>query len=89
MKPSSRWADAYPELVNKFRWAISTTFGTAESRYPFQDSQTIATVFSQEVLDLVKLAEEVPGVLYSTDTVRSYFQQQRMKVTLDKLDDPD
>jgi len=70
----TKWKDAYPELVNKLRWAISTTFGTRESRYPYQDSQKIATVFSQEILDLVKHAEDEPGIVGSTDSIRSYYR---------------
>ena len=70
------WEELYPELVNKFRWAISTSCGTAESRYPFGDSQRMATVFAQQVLDLVKAAPDAPGLLSSTDSIRSFNYQR-------------
>jgi len=82
----NKWEDAYPELVNKIRWAISTTFATTQSRYPFQASQALATVFAQEILDLVKEGERTPGLLSATGTIRSYRQQLPILAELDKAD---
>lgn len=65
------WADCYPELVNKIRWAICTTFKTPESNYPYSAGQAIATVFAQSILETVKLAVSEPGVVGSTSTVRN------------------
>lgn len=69
------WEDLYPELVNKIRWAITTAFGTPASRYPYGVAQRIATVLSQDVIDLIKLSQEEPGVLSSTSTIRGHFTQ--------------
>lgn len=75
MEGEYAWEDIYPELVNKIRWAISTAFGTPGSRYPFGVAQKIATVVSQDVIDLIKLSREEPGVLASTDTIRGHQRQ--------------
>ena len=80
----NKWEDAYPELVNKIRWAISTTFATAQSRYPFRASQAVATVLAQEILELIKAGEEIPGLLDTTNTIRSYLQQVPVLAELDK-----
>jgi len=77
------WQDIYPELVNKFRWAISTALGTQASRYPFQDSQLIATVLAQDVIQLVKLSEAEPGVLGTTSTIRGALTQSKLDKILD------
>lgn len=69
------WQDVYPEMVNKFRWAISTALSTPGSRYPFQASQAIATVLAQDVIELAKLATTEPGVVATTNTIRGYFHQ--------------
>jgi len=80
------WKDLYPELVNKIRWAVSTTFGDDADRYPFGDSQRIATVFAQEIVDLVKCAKSSPGVLGSTGTIRGFRQQRQVDELLEPLD---
>lgn len=80
MEVQHRWEDLYPELVNKIRWAITTTFGTPASRYPYGVAQRIATVLSQDVIDLIKLSMEEPGVLSSTATIRGH--QRQTTVTL-------
>jgi len=69
------WEDLYPELVNKFRWAITTTFGTPASRYPYGDAQRIATVLSQDAIDLIKTSTAAPGVLGTTATIRGHQAQ--------------
>ena len=81
----NRWRDAYPELVNKLRWAISTAFATPDDRYPYSIAQRIATIYAQEILDLVKFGEECPEILGSTGTIRSYLQQVKVQAELDKL----
>jgi len=81
----NKWQDAYPELVNKLRWAISTTFSTPDSRYPYQASQALATVFSQDILELVKVGEEFPESLASTDIVRGSLRQRSIVEELDKV----
>lgn len=64
------WQDIYPELVNKLRWAICSSFTTPESNYPYGDGQAIATVLSQLIIDLVKEGLESPGLTVSTAGVR-------------------
>ncbi len=80
------WQDLYPELVNKIRWAVSTTFGDDADRYPFGDSQRIATVYAQEILDLVKCAKHSPEVLTSTGLIRGFRQQRDVDEILQTLD---
>lgn len=75
------WNDIYPELVNKLRWSISTAFATPESNYPFRDSQAMATVFAQEIVDLVKLAQTEPGVTMTPGSIRGWKAQK----VLDRL----
>lgn len=70
--------DCYPELVNKLRWAICSTFKTRESNYPYGAGQALATVFSQSIVEIVKLAVEEPGVVGSPSTVRNFFQTQEL-----------
>lgn len=71
--------------MNKLRWAISTAFGDAQSRYPFQASQYLATVFAQEVLEVVKAAEKEVGIVGSTSTIRGFLEQEEVRSKLDKL----
>ncbi len=80
------WQELYPELVNKLRWAISTTFGDDADRYPFGDSQRIATVFAQEIVELVKCAQNSPGVLAHTALIRGFRQQNEVDEYLKPLD---
>ena len=79
------WQDIYPELVNKVRWALGTSFKIRGSNYPYGRSQMIATVLSQLIIDLMKVAEDEPGVLDSTSTVRTFFEQQFVGEGLDEL----
>jgi len=72
-----KWDEIYPELVNKIRWAICTTLGTPGSKYPFGVAQKIATVLSQDVIDLIKTSVVAPGVLGSTGTIRGHQAQIR------------
>jgi len=72
--------------VNKLRWSISTAFSDEKDRYPFQASQLIATVYAQEILELVKFATETPGVLGTTSTIRNFKKQSDADAILDKLD---
>jgi len=81
----NKWKDAYPELVNKLRWSISTAFATAADRYPYSIAQRIATVYAQEILELVKLGEEYPEILGSTDAIRSQSAQRSVQAGLDRL----
>lgn len=76
MDSKLNWEDIYPELVNKMRWAISTSLKTPASNYPFPASQALATVFSQSIIDIAKQAVEEPGILASTGTVRGFFNQK-------------
>jgi len=80
----NKWKDAYPELVNKLRWAISTAFATGDSRYPYGVAQKIATVYAEEILQLVKLAEEEPGAVGSTDIIRQFSLQREVDRELDR-----
>jgi len=83
MEGEYAWDDIYPELVNKIRWAITTAFGTPASRYPFGVAQKIATVMSQDVIDLIKCSREAPGVLTSTATIRDFQRQTTIASALD------
>jgi len=75
------YQDVYPELVNKLRWAIATSFRTPESNYNFSAAQRIATVFSQDIVALVKAAEEQPGIIGSTATIRGTLTQLSVEST--------
>lgn len=77
-----KWEDIYPELVNKLRWSIATCFSTPESRFPYQDSQKIATVYAQEIIELLKVFSTEPGVLATTATIRGFSNQR----VLDKIE---
>lgn len=84
---TNQWQDLYPELVNKLRWAIHSTMtqeSTVGSKLVYQDCQRIATVLSQEVIDLVKLWSEQPMVLGSTSTIRGFFDQVRVDSKMNK-----
>lgn len=76
------WEDVYPELVNKIRWAICTTFGTPASRYPYGVAQRIATVLAQDAMDTIKLSLTEPGVLSSTGSIRGLQAQTRQEEAL-------
>lgn len=84
MEQKRVWRDIYPELVNKVRWAVCSTFATSGSSFPYSAGQVIATVFSQYIVDVVKLADEAPGVLLSTSTLRGSLLQERIRTELDK-----
>jgi len=75
------WEDVYPELVNKIRWAICTTFGTPASRYPYGVAQRIATVLAQDAMDTIKLSLTEPGVLLSTGSIRGHQAQIRTEMS--------
>jgi len=81
----NKWKDAYPELVNKLRWSISTAFAEGENKYPYGVAQKIATVYAGEILELVKLAEAEPSVVGSTEMIRSFSVQRDADRILDKL----
>lgn len=83
MEGEYEWADIYPELVNKIRWAITTALGTPASRYPFGVAQKIAVVLSQDVIDLIKCSMEEPGVLASTATIRGFQRQTTVTSVFD------
>jgi len=74
------WDEVYPELVNKIRWAICTTFGTPASRYPYGVAQKLATVLAQDAMDLIKLSLTEPGVLLTTDSIRGQQAQSRYEM---------
>ena len=65
------WADVYPELVNKIRWAICTSLKTPGSNYPFRLGQPLATVLSGFAIDIAKQEIESPGSTQSTSSIRS------------------
>jgi len=69
------WADAYPELVNKIRWAISTSLKTPSTNYPFSVSQLMATILAQDVIEWAKAGEDQPGILASTTSLRKHYQE--------------
>jgi len=71
----NEWVDVYPELVNKIRWAIQTALSSGSTRFPYQASQVLATVLSQDVIAVVKCSTSAPGVLATTGTIRGFFQQ--------------
>lgn len=81
MEGEYAWEDIYPELVNKIRWAITTAFSTPASRYPYGVAQRVATVVSQDVIELIKLSQAEPGVLGTTGTIRG-FQRQSTAVSV-------
>lgn len=68
------WNDIYPELVNKIRWAICTSFKTRESNYPYGAGQSLATVLSQYAIDLVKAESSEPGLTGSTAAIRRFLE---------------
>jgi len=70
------WRDKYPELINKMRWSIHSTFGGSESSLTYTEAQLLATVLSQDVIDLLKLSILEPGVLAQTTSIRSYLSQK-------------
>ena len=90
MAPSDRpaWEDVYPELVNKIRWAISTSFSMKGSSYPYSASQKLATVLSQDAIEMVKLGYESPSLLNKTGNIRSALDQVRADRTRQSLTDP-
>lgn len=73
-----KWVDIYPELVNKIRWAIQTALSSGSTRYPYRESQVLATVLSQDVINVVKSSSVTPGVLESPGTIRGFFQQTEL-----------
>lgn len=79
------WVDVYPELVNKIRWAVSTSLKTPASNYPFPASQVIATVFAQSIIDIAKQACDTPEVVASTSLLRGFLTQETIQSGLDKL----
>lgn len=61
--------------MNKLRWSISTSFSSTKARFPFQDSQALATVFAQEILELVQATREVPVALSTPAAIRGFVRQ--------------
>lgn len=74
--PTYEWADIYPELVNKIRWAVQTTLSTSAYKYPFPEAQAVATVLAQDVVELHKLSATEKDVLSGTGTIRGFFTQR-------------
>ncbi len=87
MKKPARpaWEDVYPELVNKIRWAISTSCSTPGSNYPYSASQKLATVLAQDAIEVVKLGFESPRLLEKTGSIRSSLDQIRVELTRQSL----
>lgn len=85
MSGKYNWGDIYPELVNKIRWAVCTAFKTPGSNYPFSSGQVIATVYASAIIEIVRAAEEAPGLLGSTSLLRGFLTQERIRSELDKL----
>lgn len=79
------WEDVYPELVNKMRWAISTAFSMKGSNFPYSGSQKLATVLSQDAIEMVKLSYESPSLLIKTGNIRSALDQLRADLTRQSL----
>lgn len=77
------WKDLYPELVNKIRWAIVSSLRNQGSNISYSEGQHLATVLSQDVLEIAKAYSTSPGVLASTGTVRGFYQQGQVRVQLD------
>lgn len=77
------WKDLYPELVNKIRWAIVSSLRNAGSNISYTHGQHLATVVSQDVLEIAKIYVTEPGVLASTATVRGFYQQDKVRVQLE------
>lgn len=86
-QPRPDWDDVYPELVNKIRWAISTSLSTKGSNFHYTASQKLATVLSQDVIELVKLSYESPLLLTKTGNIRSTLDQIRVDLTRRNLTD--
>lgn len=78
LPPSLPWNDIYPELVNKLRWAICTSAKTPASNYPYSEAQRVATVLAQDIVGLLRAAEEEPGALGSIGAIRSSLNQGRI-----------
>lgn len=81
MEGEYEWDEIYPELVNKIRWAICTAFGTPESRFPYGMAQKLATVLSQDAIELIKCSITEPGVLSATSSIRGFRDQRRIDRT--------
>lgn len=77
------WKDLYPELVNKIRWAIVSSLRNQGSSISYTEGQHLATVLSQDVLEIAKVYHTSPGVLSSTGTVRGFYQQTAVAIKLD------
>lgn len=73
--PKYVWADVYPELVNKVRWAICTSLKTRASNYPYTLGQALATVLSGFAIDIAKQEIESPGSTQSTSLIRALLSQ--------------
>jgi len=71
MDASYDWAEIYPELVNKIRWAICTSL-TTTTRGPFSYSlgQPIATVLAQDVIAIIKGSLKENTIPLTTKKVR-------------------
>jgi len=74
----TNWDDLYPELVNKMRWAVQTTFTTGELSFPYGTAQKVATVLAQDVVDIMKLSASEPAVLDSTGSIRAFYAQKQV-----------
>tara|TARA_R100001086_G_scaffold240882_1_gene167407 strand:+ start:570 stop:839 length:270 start_codon:yes stop_codon:yes gene_type:complete len=73
------WDDLYPELVNKTRWAIVSSSQNADLNTTYSEAQALATVFVQDMIEILKCYVESPGVLDSTKSVRGFFAQRRIR----------
>lgn len=73
-----QWEDIYPELVNKLRWGVQTTFSQEGASFSYSDAQRIATVLSGDAIDLLKASKSSPEVLASTSAIRTFYTQRKI-----------
>lgn len=74
------WEDLYAELMNKIRWAISSTVAP-HSNMPYRESQACARPFARIIVDGLKLQSEAPDF-----SISAYIDQQTSSKHLDTIE---
>lgn len=68
------WKSVHAELTNKIRWSISTTAATVPCNVSFPDSQWVASMLANDVLDALKMLSANPSL-----SLRAAFRQKSVK----------
>jgi len=74
------WEDIYAELMNKIRWAISSTVAQ-HSNMSYRESQACARPFARIIADGLKLQSEAPDF-----SISAYTDQQTSSKRLDTIE---